>query len=54
MLVGFEQSVEVEARRFLVLGLEDRFGVLQGDPSAVLGALAVGFRQDVRGGLTRW
>jgi|SRR5215208_8037964 hypothetical protein len=50
MLVGVEQAVEVEARRPLVLGLKDRFGVIQADPPDVLGELAVGPRQFLRGG----
>ena len=45
MLVGVEQAVEVEARRPLVFRLQDSFGVVQPDPSDVLGKLAVGARQ---------
>ena len=49
MLLGVEQAVEVEARRPLVLGLEDGLGVVQADPPDVLGELAVGSRQVLRG-----
>jgi hypothetical protein len=50
MLVGVEQSVEVEARRPLVLGLQDSLGVVQADPPDVLGERAVGFCQGFRCG----
>ena len=50
VLVGVEQAVEVEARRPLVLRLEDRLSVVQPDPPNVLGELAVGARQGFRRG----
>ena len=50
VLIGVEQTVEVEARRPLVLRLQDRLGVVQADPPDVLGELAVGARQGFRRG----
>jgi hypothetical protein len=42
MLIGVEQAVEVEARRPLVLGLQDSLCIVQADPPDILGELAVG------------
>jgi hypothetical protein len=50
VLVGVEQAVQVEARRPLVLRLQNRLGVVQADPPDVLGERAVGARQGFRGG----
>jgi len=41
MLLGVEQTIEVEARRPLVLALKDRLGIIKSDPLDVLGELAV-------------
>ena len=48
VLVGVEQAVEVEARRPLVLRLQDSLGVVQTNPPDVLGERAVGARQGFR------
>jgi hypothetical protein len=50
MLVGVEQAFEVEARCPLVLGLKNRLGVIQAYSQDVLGQLAVGACQFLRGG----
>jgi hypothetical protein len=50
MLVGVEQAVEVETRRPLVPGLEDRFRVVQADPPDVLGEIALCSRRILRCG----
>src|SRR5215217_2859223 len=42
MLIGVQQAVEVEARRPLVLGLQDGLCIVQADPPDILGQLAVG------------
>jgi len=42
MILGVEQAVEVEARRSLVLGLQDSLCIVQADPPDILGELAVG------------
>jgi hypothetical protein len=49
VLVGVEQAIEVEASGPLVLGLQDRLGVVQADPPDVLGERAIGARQFLRG-----
>src|SRR5215210_5573932 len=49
MLVGVEQAVEVEARCPLVPGLQNRLGVVQAYSPSVLGQLAVGACQVLRG-----
>src|SRR5829696_7149785 len=50
MVVGVEQDFQVEARSPLVLCFQDRLRVIESNPSDVLGQLAVGPRQFVRGG----
>ena len=45
MLPGVEQTIEIKARRSLVLRLQDRLGVVQADPPNVLGERAVSTRQ---------
>jgi hypothetical protein len=50
VLGGVEQPLEVEARRPLVFGPQDRLGVIQADPPDVLGEVAVGSDQVFRGG----
>ena len=51
VLFGVEQAVEVEGRRPLVFGLQDRLRVLQADFSYVLGERTVGAGQGLRRGL---
>jgi hypothetical protein len=52
MFVGVEQAVEIEARRSLVLCLQDSLCIVQPDPLDVLGELTVGayqlFRSDAQ------
>jgi hypothetical protein len=50
VLVGVEQAVEVEARRPLVLSLQNRLGVVQADSADVPSERAVGARRVLRGG----
>ncbi len=50
VLVGVEQAVEVEARRPLILSLQNRLGVVQSNPPDVLGERAVGASQVLRSG----
>jgi hypothetical protein len=50
VLVGVQQALEVEARRPLVLGLQDRLGIVQADPPDTLGERALGADQGFRGG----
>ena len=50
MLVGVEQAVEVETRRPLVPGLQYRLGIIKAYSPDVLGQLAVGACQVLRGG----
>src|SRR5215203_5907751 len=49
MLLGVEQAVEVQARRPLVLCLQDSLGVIKSDPPYVLGELTVDACQVFRG-----
>ena len=49
MLVGIKKAVEVEASGPLVLGLQDRLGVVQADPPDVLGERTIGARQVLSG-----
>jgi hypothetical protein len=50
MLVGVEQAVQVEARRPLVLRLQNCLGIVQADPPDVLSERAFGTRQVLRSG----
>jgi hypothetical protein len=50
MLVGIEQAVQVEARRPLVLRLQNCLGIVQADPPDVLSERAFGNRQVLRSG----
>src|SRR5215207_4954238 len=45
MLLGVEKAVEVDARRPLVLGLQDSLCIVQPNPLDVLGELTVGAYQ---------
>src|SRR5215208_1648608 len=50
MLLGVEQTLEVETSCPLVLGLQNSLSIVQADPPDVLGELTVGSHQILCGG----